>query len=219
MVVSCEYEVWNGEIPGRCGERIGTSGVWIRTPSGKETYAYLCPEHKLFVADSRELKLIQTSQGLMHIKTIMEMFKENSKKSSKKHVKKSIAILPKPWHPSLISDEITPVKPMAVPKEDVMIILRYDLEEVPGVNQIRMPKMAKVLTAQWHPAKGVISLWVSLDEGQNSERAEDETRVFVVATTGGFFLDAVDEEAALYISTCQESQGTLVWHVFERLLG
>jgi len=98
-----------------------------------------------------------------------------------------------------------------------MVIIRYDLEDVPGANIIQVPKGAKVLTAQWHPAKGGISLWVSLDEMKSSERAESEGRLFVVAGTGGFFMDDVSVKDAVYINTCQESQGTLIWHVFERL--
>jgi len=98
-----------------------------------------------------------------------------------------------------------------------VVVLRYELRDVPGSNVISMRKGATILTAQYHPARGCISLWVVVDEQKNSERNVDEKREFFVASTGDFFLDEDRGYDINYIGTCQESQGALVWHVFERL--
>ena len=95
----------------------------------------------------------------------------------------------------------------------MVTVHKYELEEVPGSNVILMPRSAQVLSAQWHPAKGGISLWALLDD----EEKEKRTRLFIVANTGGTYLEKYGSGDLFFIGTCQESQGTIVWHVFERL--
>lgn len=95
----------------------------------------------------------------------------------------------------------------------MVTVQRFELEEVPGSTQIQVPKNAKILSAQHHPAKGCISLWALVDEDQK----ETEVRMFIAASTGGFYLENIERENLRFIGTCQESMGTIVWHVFERM--
>ena len=85
-MVECQYEVWHGESLGRCG-KASVDDIFVpctKTPSGRYTYAFLCSEHLELVKDSVNLKAIRTSQGLMHVRAIKEMFKGSSKPKKKK---------------------------------------------------------------------------------------------------------------------------------------
>jgi hypothetical protein len=95
----------------------------------------------------------------------------------------------------------------------MVTVLKYELSIVPGSNVIQMPKGARVLSAQYQPAKGSNFLWVLVDD----EQEEMVDRKFVAANTGGTYLENIKEENLRFVGTSQEHLGTLVWHVFEVL--
>ena len=80
---ACVYIIWDGEKMSKCGETDGVGSLWVSIDH-RATHAYLCPEHRAFVVESVHPEAIHTSQGLMHVKTIKEIFKESSKKRVKK---------------------------------------------------------------------------------------------------------------------------------------
>jgi len=85
MVRVCEYEVWNGGALVCCGK--ATEDIfWIPhtySPDERGVTVGLCSEHRLFVNDSMNLKVVQTSEGLMHVIAIKEMFRDSSKPKKK----------------------------------------------------------------------------------------------------------------------------------------
>lgn len=89
------------------------------------------------------------------------------------------------------------------PDERNSIIWKTKLS--PGVNDVQLPKGAKLLhlEEQW----GMITMWFQLKDGE----IEKEKRTFVVVATGEIFND----KRLKYLNTV--ITGSFVWHVYERL--
>lgn len=90
-----------------------------------------------------------------------------------------------------------------------MVVHRFELND--GINEIHIARGAIVLNAQYQPAKGCISLWVMMDK----DAGILEIRNFLVKATGDMI--SQKKEQLLYVGTAQESQGAVIWHVFEVL--
>lgn len=86
-------------------------------------------------------------------------------------------------------------------------IWKYDLK-LASIQTIRMPKRAKVLTAQNQFQK--IRLWVLVNPELPTEQ-----RNFRIIGTGQDILEL--NKTLKYISTVQLDNGSLVWHIFEVL--
>jgi len=94
-----------------------------------------------------------------------------------------------------------------------MVVWKYDILLKSGIQKIRMPKGAKVLTAQVqreNDGYDDIKIWCLIDNGQAELELVD--RHFILRGTGHSF--AVSNSYPLnYIGTVQIDYS--VWHIFE----
>lgn len=82
----CQYKVWNGGAIVCCGKET-EDRVWISyiySPDERGVTVGLCSEHMAFALDSKNIEIVQTSEGLMHVRSIKEMFKDSSRVKKKK---------------------------------------------------------------------------------------------------------------------------------------
>lgn len=84
-------------------------------------------------------------------------------------------------------------------------IWKFPLVFTPNGQEIKMPKGAVILTAQVQSA--TMTLWAAVDPSEPEER-----RVIEILATG----QLVEDRQRSYIGTVQV--GSLVWHVFERVM-
>lgn len=84
-------------------------------------------------------------------------------------------------------------------------IFKYEIALVDGLQRIKMPKNAKVLSFQ--NQTGTMQIWVLL----NPDEKQQEDRCFVIIGTG-HPIQPEDYELS-FVGTAQ--QGPFVWHLFE----
>lgn len=77
IITGCDYIIWNGYEMVKCRNFTAEYIEVSRRQCGIR-WPYLCEEHRSFVVDSMKPTHIQTSKGLMHIKTIKEKFKDDT---------------------------------------------------------------------------------------------------------------------------------------------
>lgn len=90
-----------------------------------------------------------------------------------------------------------------------MTIYKYPIK-VTGIQNVILPLGANILAVQMQ--KHVVCLWAMVQEKQN----KFQTRCIEIFGTGHPMSQQFNRT---YIGTVQQEEGTLVWHVFERITG
>lgn len=87
-----------------------------------------------------------------------------------------------------------------------MKIFKYELVAVP-IQQISLPENAKIMTVQFQGNN--LCLWAMVNP-----KKDEEYRYIRIAATGEKITDEADLK---YITTVQQFDGELIWHVFEKM--